>query len=78
MSGESRKGAAQDQDQMRDQDAFREDPRGKQEVSDQQPETQPSDADESGRSGADGSGDGEEATGRDDPGQATGNPRDAG
>ena len=33
--------AAEDQGQMKDQEAFREDPRGKQEVAEQQPETQP-------------------------------------
>lgn len=78
MSGESKKGPAEDQDQMRDQDAFREDPRGKQEVSDQQPETQPSGRAEEGSSGPEREEDATGEVGRDDPGEATGNPPSAG
>lgn len=62
---------------MRDQDGFRDDPRGKQEVAEQQPETQPGTEGGSGRSG-EGEDDRRGETGRDDGGEATGNPANAG
>ena len=70
---------------MKDQDAFREDPRGSQEVAEQQPETQPGEGserarpsdDEKGHRGETGRDDGGE-TGGDDGGAATGNPSNAG
>ncbi len=78
MSGKSRSEAAKDQDQMKDQDAFRKDPRGQQEVAEQQPETQPGGADgEEGRPRGDGEARRGES-GRDDAGEATGNPPNAG
>lgn len=72
--------AAKDQDQMRDQGEFREDPREQQEVAEQQPETQPGGGGEGG-AGDRPSRDEEEAggeTGRDEAGEATGNPPNAG
>lgn len=68
---------AKNQDQMRDQEAFREDPRQGQEVSGQQPETQPSE-DGEGRTGGGGAEDSPEQSGREDGGEATGNPPNAG
>ncbi len=82
MSGESDRGAARDQDQMEDQRAFQEDPRGRQEVSGQQPETQHSGGDsEGGSEEEEGRQQGRRTggeTGRDDAGEATGNPPNAG
>ena len=78
MSGESSKGAGKDQDQMSDQGAFREDPRGKQEVSGQQPETEPGGEGAARPGRADDEGDQRSETGRDDAGEATGNPPNAG
>ncbi len=69
--------AAEDQGQMRDQEAFREDPRGKQEVAEQQPETQPGGGD-ADRKPSDEEDERRGETGRDDSGQATGNPENAG
>ncbi len=77
MSGRNGGEAAEDQDQMRDQDAFREDPRGAQEVAEQQPETQPGGGDERHRPG-DEQDESRGETGRDDSGEATGNPPNAG
>lgn len=63
---------------MSDQDAFRDDPRGEQEVAEQQPETQPGGEDgESARPGDEGD-ERRGETGRDDAGEATGNPPNAG
>ncbi len=78
MSESGDRDAGAREGRMRDQDQFREDPRGGQEVSDQQPEVQPSD--EGGRDAPraeDAAGAGGEA-GRDDAGEATGNPPNAG
>lgn len=82
MSGQSERDAAGGEDQMEDQEAFREDPRGKQQVSEQQPETQAED-DGGGDPPAEGEGRDEgpgepDQAGRDDPGEATGNPPNAG
>ncbi len=77
MSGRNGGEAAEDQDQMRDQEAFHEDPRGKQEVAEQQPETEPGGGD-AGRKPSDDEGERRGETGRDDPGEATGNPANAG
>ena len=74
---------AQRDEQHRDQDEFSEDPRGGQEVAGQQPETQPA-GEGDGSGGGDSSDDdhGEQGdrgqVGRDDPGQATGDPQAAG
>lgn len=78
MSGESSKGAGEDQDQMSDQNAFREDPRGKQEVSGQQPETEPGGEDAGKARPAGDHGERAREAGRDDAGEATGNPPNAG
>lgn len=75
MDGQSRR-AAEDQSQMEDQSEFQEDPRGRQRVSDQQPETQPAEDGED-RRGKDPE-DSRAETGRDDGGEATGNPPNAG
>ncbi len=62
---------------MKDQEAFSEDPRGSKEESDQSGETQPSGSGDDSRSAAD-EDDRQGETGRDDPGQASGNPANAG
>jgi hypothetical protein len=77
MSDESRRDAAEDQGQMKDQEAFSDDPRGGEEVSEQQGETQPSRSDDDSPSSAD-EDDRQGETGRDDGGQASGNPANAG
>ena len=77
MSAESRRDAAEDQGQMKDQEAFGEDPRGSKEESDQSGETQPSGSSDDSGSAAD-EDDRQGETGRDDGGQATGNPANAG
>ena len=82
MGDEERRDNAEKQDQMKDQEPFREDPRGRQEVSDQQAETQPSEERERDGGGAppppredeDPAG----QTGRDNAGEATGSPPNAG
>lgn len=79
MGSESRK-AGEEQGQMKDQEEFQEDPRGRQEVSDQQPETNPADDGED-RDAEDGGERSEQRrgeSGRDDGGEATGNPANAG
>jgi hypothetical protein len=80
MPSPDEKDAARDEDQMEDQEAFRDDPRGKQKVSEQRPETQADD--EGGATTGSDEGDGDrgdrDQTGRDDPGEATGNPPSAG
>lgn len=80
MMQPSEKDPARDEDQMDDQEAFRDDPRGKQQVSEQQPETQADDEGGAASGGEEGEGErGEQdQTGRDDPGEATGNPPSAG
>lgn len=77
MTEESPERPARDQDQMEDKTAFRDDPRGSQQISEQQPETQQSDG---GEDRLEGTPEDEPAgeTGRDDGGQATGNPPNAG
>lgn len=77
LRGVSDEGGPERRGENRDQEEFQEDPRGREEVSEQQPETQPT-------------GDGDEAdydppeeqdrdqVGRDDPGEASGNPASAG
>jgi hypothetical protein len=80
MTGPSEKDAARDEDQMEDQEAFRDDPRGKQQVSEQRPETQADDEGDETTGGEEGEADrgDRDQTGRDDPGEATGNPPSAG
>lgn len=75
MSDEDRK-AGEDQDQMEDQREFEADPRGGRQVSGQQGETQP--ADDAGELPAEDREQGRGETGRDDPGEASGNPPNAG
>ncbi len=77
MTDESRKDAAEGQGQMKDQEAFSEDPRGSKEESDQSGETQPSGPGDEARSTGD-EDDEQGETGRHDGGQATGNPANAG
>jgi hypothetical protein len=77
MSDESRRDAAEDQGQMKDQEAFGEDPRGSKEESEQSGETQPSGSGDDSPPAAD-EDDRQGETGRDDPGHASGNPANAG
>lgn len=74
---EERRDAAEDQGQMKDQESFSEDPREGKKLSEQQGESQPADSD-SGSGDSPDRDDEQGQTGRDDPGQATGNPADAG
>ena len=79
MSGEPSESAAQQEDQQRDKEEFQADPRGAKEVSDQQGEAQPSGGgaqDAGSRDSGDDKPD--DRHGGDDPGQATGNPANAG
>ncbi|HEV2074748.1 MAG TPA: hypothetical protein VGR10_00755 [Thermoleophilaceae bacterium] len=62
---------------QRDKDEFREEPRGREEASEQQPETQPGEPGQ-GSQPENGRRHGREQAGRDDPGEASGNPPSAG
>jgi hypothetical protein len=83
---DERRDAAEDQGQMKDQESFSEDPREGKDLSEQQGESQPADSGTEGSDSGSGSGSGDSPdrddeqgqTGRDDPGQSTGNPADAG
>lgn len=78
---QERSDAAEGQGQMKDQEEFGEDPRGGKEESEQSGETQPSDAGSGAGGGPSSAGDEDDEqgeTGRDDGGQATGNPANAG
>jgi hypothetical protein len=79
MSDEERgRDPAKNQDQMEDQGEFHEDPREQHEVAEQQPETQPGGG--GGASGRPSRGEDEDRgeAGRDDAGEASGNPPNAG
>lgn len=76
MGGDGEEAAKQGQ--MRDQGEFREDPRGEQEVAEQQPETQPGGDGGEGNRPSSHEDEAQGETGRDDGGEVTGNPANAG